>query len=86
MEYAVLGGLLRRAFRIRGVGGWGIVVAAAAAVGALDELYQASVPGRYSSVYDWMADFGGAAIGSALAPILGHWWTGTRARLKGMVG
>jgi VanZ family protein len=83
-EYAVLGGLVRRAFGIGGTWGWAAAVAAAGAVGAIDELYQAFVPGRFSNLYDWMADLSGAAIGSALAPVLGRWWTGTRSLRKRM--
>ena len=45
-----------------------------AALGAVDERFQASVPGRDSSVYDWMAD----ATGATLAQVIG--WALSRRR------
>lgn len=59
--YAVLGGLLQAA-----IGRAGPAVALAAAYGAVDELRQASVPGREADVLDWLADLAGAAAGAAL--------------------
>jgi VanZ family protein len=32
------------------------------ALGAMDEKFQASIPGRDSSIYDWFADTGGALL------------------------
>lgn len=84
MEYAVLGGLLRRAFGLRGPRGWALALVVGAAVGAMDECYQKIVPGRFSSVFDWFADVSGAAIGSALAPIVQKWLAGATSRLKRM--
>jgi VanZ family protein len=82
LEYAVLGGLLRRAFGRPGTSGWAAALTAAAAVAALDEFYQSLVPGRFSSFYDWTADLFGAGIGSALAPVLTRWSTRVRSRGK----
>lgn len=69
-EYFILGVLL-----FKGIG-WtvttsraatfGFLVAVGASVGALDELYQSFVPGRMMSVYDWIADAAGVAMGSGI--------------------
>lgn len=64
-EYGVLGALLQRAARPRGLWGLCIAVCVAAAVGGLDEIYQSTVPGRYSSALDWLADLAGAFLGAA---------------------
>jgi VanZ family protein len=80
LEYAVLGGLMRRAFGPGGFWKWVAAVAATVAIGAIDECYQSLVPGRFSSFRDWMADLGGAVIGSALAPQLLRWLAGWRSR------
>jgi VanZ family protein len=55
---------LRRSTRLR----WPAAVAAATIIlgslaGAADERSQLNVPGRECSVYDWMADTVGAALG-----------------------
>ncbi len=61
LEYGLLGLLLGRAFRFA-VGGrrglwWAVgTVLVGSAIGALDELYQAFVPGRSSDVRDWLTD------------------------------
>jgi VanZ family protein len=48
--------------------GWLIGLAAAAVVGAVDEVYQSTVPGRTTSALDWSADLiGGTAGGIAWA-------------------
>jgi VanZ family protein len=39
-----------------------LVLLAIMALGAIDETFQAGVPGRESSVYDWLADTSGALI------------------------
>lgn len=70
--YAVLGGLLRLA-----IGRSGPAVALAAAYGVTDEVHQAFVPGRDASVFDWLADLLGAALGAALAA---RTWRGARGR------
>ena len=60
-EYALFGLLLGRAFRFT-VGGprgrlWALAtVLLGAIVGAVDELYQRSTPGRLSDVRDWVMD------------------------------
>ena len=60
-EYALFGLLLGRAFRFT-VGGsrgrlWALgTVLLGAIVGAVDEIYQRSTPGRHSDVRDWVMD------------------------------
>lgn len=44
-----------------------------AAFGALDELYQGLIPGRTTSLGDWLADTAGAAIGGTLFLIRQQW-------------
>jgi VanZ family protein len=69
--YALLAGLLLRAFargRLAGIT-WGAAAAAvvlATIYGASDELHQAFVPGRSSDRYDVLADFLGAVMGVAI--------------------
>ena len=79
IEYGLLGGLVFRAARDT----WPTVAVqrrvlasalAVAAVGAIDERFQGSVPGRDSSVYDWYAD----ATGATLSQFIG--WALTRRR------
>jgi len=77
MEYAVFAWLVAgavRAGRTRLVT-FAIAAIACASFGALDELYQSTVPGRASSIYDAMADAAGAAVGAAVGCI---WWEGDR--------
>jgi VanZ family protein len=69
--YALLAGLLVRAFARGRLSGITWRAAAAAVVlatmyGASDELHQAFVPGRSSDRYDVLADFLGAVMGVAL--------------------
>ena len=69
LEYALFGLLLGRAvrFTLSGSKRWIASVATlglGAAVGALDEIYQAHVPTRNSSVADWVTDV--AAVGLAV--------------------
>jgi VanZ family protein len=70
VEYAILGGLLARAWG-RTLAGGGksrrIVLALmlGAAVGALDELFQGTV-GRNRSLFDWSADTAGVTFGVLL--------------------
>lgn len=68
LEYGGLGVLLVRAMRSRR--GWDRPLAAglvALAIGlgiaAADEKFQSFIPGRDSSVFDWMADAGGLILG-----------------------
>ena len=61
LEYGLFGLLLGRAFRFTTGGrrgfAWALgAVAAGSLVGALDEIYQRSVPGRISDVRDWATD------------------------------
>ena len=79
-EYAGFGLLLTLASRstLRRVQRWllmVIVVLVGAAVGALDETYQMTVPGRASELLDWVADVMGVLIGTCLAMALGSWMT-----------
>ena len=80
IEYAGLGWLVERASRTT----WPnvpaskralIAVVAISALGVCDEIFQAGVPGRDSTVYDWMAD--------TLGGVLGQLWGLARARRGG---
>jgi VanZ family protein len=73
-EYGILGILLRRAILRAGARGWILAVLIGCAVGAVDEIYQKTVPGRQSSVFDWTADLIGTSIGAFLQPILRARW------------
>jgi len=73
--YGVLGVLLVRALAgasWAGVTMRSVVVAwfVATGWGALDELHQGLVPGREPSVLDWVADGGGAVLGTAAVWLL----------------
>ncbi|MFW6170116.1 MAG: VanZ family protein [Planctomycetota bacterium] len=81
LAYAVLAFLIAWAWRTR----WrffpkGALVAfgVASLYGALDELAQMLVPGRFADYYDWWADIVGAMMG-----ILAFWATETLWRLSG---
>ena len=70
VEYAILGGLLARAWgRTLAAGGRTRRIALAlvlgATVGALDELFQGTV-GRNRSLFDWSADTAGVTFGVLL--------------------
>jgi VanZ family protein len=71
IEYLVLAALLARALRLSR-GAWGLLRVAATAFalafvwGYLDELHQAFVPGRDSSLGDVIADFTGSLTGATL--------------------
>jgi VanZ family protein len=54
---------------------WWIALFAVPLVGALDEWHQAAVPGRESSVFDWLADLAGAGTGVGAA-----YWRAQRER------
>ena len=47
-----------------------LALLAVSAMGACDEKFQAGVPGRDSSVYDWLADTAGASLVTALSAAL----------------
>ncbi len=63
-EYAVLGALVLVALGQRRA--LILAVGLAALYGASDELHQTLVPGRDSSVYDWLADAIGATLGALI--------------------
>lgn len=74
-EYAVLSVLCYRAFRLAAGPGAArhalvLAIAAASFYGLTDEVHQAFVPNRESSLFDWLADTVGAAIGASGA----HYW------------
>ena len=82
LEYFGLTVLLARAFRaglaarpalLAAAGSWLL----ASLVAASDEVFQRSVPGRQSSVFDWAAD----TLGAALATGLIIWLTRERRRV-----
>jgi VanZ family protein len=73
-EYGGLGVLLARALttlpRLKSVLIAGLTaVMIGAGIGATDELFQSTVPGRDSSVFDWIAD----AMGLSLAQLVYLW-------------
>jgi VanZ family protein len=67
-EYAGLALLVCRALVGEGAG-WVISIAIAVIVasvyGGTDEFHQSFVPGRDSSIFDWMADTTGSTVGAA---------------------
>jgi len=76
-EYGGLGILIARAlrasFRLRPlVVASLIVVLIGAVVGASDETFQRFVPGRDSSVYDWLADVTGLIFGQIVYLLFAH--------------
>lgn len=56
-----------------------VVVIVGAGVGALDEIYQLTVPGREGDGLDWVADVVGVLIGTGMASWLNVWLTKRRA-------
>jgi len=81
-EYSGFGLLLTVAFRgtLSRAPRWVlivVVVLVGAGVGALDETYQLTVPGRSRELLDWVADVVGVLIGTGLAAGL-HSWLGRR--------
>ena len=84
-EYAGFGLLLTVAARstLRRVPRWLLMVSVVligAAIGALDELYQTTVPGRERELLDWVADVAGVLVGSCAAMALNSWMTARRGR------
>jgi len=76
-EYAVLGFVLFRACALdprlgrrsaRSV--LALVLLAALAFGALDEVHQLWIPGRMASAFDWIADAFGAIVGASAGALL----------------
>jgi len=83
-EYTGFGLLLTVAFRgsLRRAPRWVlmvVVVVVGASVGALDETYQLTVPGRERELLDWVADVVGVFIGAGLAMGLRSWLARRRA-------
>ena len=79
-EYSVLGWLTGRALHtvpaMSGLGASGLAaIALGGAIGATDELYQSTVPGRESSVLDWAADF----LGVVLSQVAYAWYKRPRS-------
>ncbi|MEZ4653197.1 MAG: VanZ family protein [Candidatus Eisenbacteria bacterium] len=80
-EYAALGGLIFRALRLSGgrprdsvLATWGLIAVLAMA----DEGLQSRIPGRVSSLADWLADVCGAGAGIWISALVGrrfggHW-------------
>ena len=71
LEYGGLGFLITRALRAGVAVGPAFAVAGAglvlgSLVGAVDETFQRSIPGRESSALDWAADTAGAALAQSL--------------------
>lgn len=63
--YLVLGFLLTFGTNRLGISTL-VAVALGSGYGVLDELHQATVPGRYPSTSDWFADTLGAGVGAVL--------------------
>ena len=69
IEYAILGGLLARAF-VKAKPSvvpsqliWGMAVLISILYGASDEWHQTFVPGRFATLADWVADVVGSIAG-----------------------
>jgi VanZ family protein len=60
--YAVLGVLLGHALHARS-GGLLLAILIGSTLGALDEVYQDTIPGRTTEVLDWVADTAGVITG-----------------------
>jgi VanZ family protein len=72
-EYALLGWLLRRALAMTlpgGRGATGGAIVLLAFLGGGDELFQGTVGGRDSSLWDWLGDLLGGTTGSILARVV----------------
>ena len=68
-EYAVLGLLIARAFKIQKLKATSFITILFAAelallYGAIDEIHQVFVPGRFASILDLLADGAGGLLGS----------------------
>lgn len=88
LVYAGFGIVLARAFRAAFEGRTGLpwpvgAVLAGSVYGALDEVYQSTVPGRTPDVRDWAADTLGALIAVVLLSLL---WRAVAARSGGPAG
>ena len=77
--FAVLGALIvYGVHRSRARAPLVLLIVAGVAVGVIDELHQRSVPGRYSTIGDLVADL----LGCALGVWLGHRWLTKRAQRR----
>ena len=68
-EFAVFGLLFYRSLRLQGLGNgrsWLLVLAASAAMAAVNEIHKLLVPGRHTSVIDFITDLFGALAGLGL--------------------
>jgi VanZ family protein len=88
-EYALLGWLLRRALAMtlpgrRGATAMAIVLLAL--LGAGDELFQSTVPGRDSSAWDWLGDLLGGTTGALVAQFRSRRPAGTGTLGRGAEG
>ncbi|HEY6193413.1 MAG TPA: VanZ family protein [Candidatus Eisenbacteria bacterium] len=75
LEYGGLAWLVQRAARDTWPGAGParralVALLAVTVIGACDERSQRGVPGRDSSVYDWLADTTGASLATALSAVL----------------
>ncbi len=75
LEYALFGLLVGRAIRFTLSGGRAVAVvlgtiAIGAAVGLLDEIYQSTVPGRWSDPLDWLTDVGAVATAVVITQLI----------------
>jgi VanZ family protein len=85
VEYGILGFLVGRAFRHSGIyfitRFWlGLAIAAALAVGFLDEWYQSTVPGRETSGFDFLADCLGVLCGQFALLMMEKTWRRDRGQ------
>lgn len=82
VTYGVLGCALARGQHLSGWP-WVSALVLGLAYGALDELHQSFVPGRFADAADWAAD----ALGTAAGVSIFHWWhrrrTGQARRRSG---
>ncbi len=68
-EFAVFGLLLYRSLRLQGLGNgrcWLLVSAASLAMAAVNELHKLLIPGRHTSVIDFITDLFGVLAGLGL--------------------
>ena len=61
-----------------------ICLAVASVYGALDEFHQYFVPGRASSVWDWVADILGGAAGAVAIFLAARFWEGRMRRRRSL--
>lgn len=66
LVFAGFGGLLHWGLGFSRM--WAVVLVLL--IGGADELHQATLPGRFAGIDDWLADFAGALLGVWLAGLL----------------